>query len=276
MRLLITNDDGVHSPGLAALAEVAAEFGEVHIVAPDVEQSSMSHAITASRPLLYRPARIASSDAYRVNGTPADCVALGTDRWSPVDVVLSGINLGFNIGNAIWHSGTLAAAKQAALFGVRGIALSSPGDDVDYAALKPWVRRVLGCVLADTSLRLVNVNIPREPRGMIWTHVSVRLYDGHIVPLKDPYDREVFWYAVKPVVETESGTDRWAVERNWVSLSPLRLDLTDGDGLRRARAHTPLDDARAHEEVDAPAPESAVKQVHRDEAQPAGGPARPQ
>ncbi|GMV23548.1 MAG: 5'-nucleotidase SurE [Acidimicrobiia bacterium] len=266
----------MHSPGLAALAEVAAEFGEVHVVAPDAEQSSMSHAITASRPLLYRPARIASSDAYRVNGTPADCVALGTDRWSPVDVVLSGINLGFNIGNAIWHSGTLAAAKQAALFGVRGIALSSPGDDVDYAALKPWVRRVLGCVLADTSLRLVNVNIPREPRGMIWTHVSVRLYDGHIVPMKDPYDREVFWYAVKPVVETESGTDRWAVERNWVSLSPLRLDLTDGDGLRRARAHTPLDDARAHEEVDAPAPESAVKQVHRDEAQPAGGPARPQ
>ena len=99
---------------MRALAEVASRFGDVRLVAPDVEQSSMSHAITASRPLSYRRTPLKAFDAYRVNGTPADCVALGAYNWEKVDVVLSGINLGPNLGNSIWHSGTLAAAKQAA------------------------------------------------------------------------------------------------------------------------------------------------------------------
>src|SRR4051812_29412359 len=115
MRILIANDDGVYSPGLAALAKVASTFGDVRIVAPDVEQSSASHAITASRPLSYRrPPLPGGFEASRVNATPADCVALGAYHWERVDVVLSGINLGSNLGSALWHSGTLAAAKQAA------------------------------------------------------------------------------------------------------------------------------------------------------------------
>src|SRR4029450_10305665 len=120
MQLLVSNDDGIYSPGIAALAEVASEFGTVRVVAPDVEQSSMGHAITASRPLAYRPTRLpalAGLETYRVDGTPADCVALGAHNWERVDVVLSGVNLGLNLGNSIWHSGTLAAAKQAALLG---------------------------------------------------------------------------------------------------------------------------------------------------------------
>jgi 5'-nucleotidase len=121
MRILVSNDDGVYSPGIAALARSAAKFGDVRIVAPDVEQSSAGHAITASRPVRFRPTRIFEEiEAYRVNGTPADCVALGINQWDHVDVVLSGINLGLNLGNATWHSGTLAAAKQAVLLGVRG------------------------------------------------------------------------------------------------------------------------------------------------------------
>lgn len=127
MRLLIANDDGIYSPGIAALAEVAGRFGDVRVVAPDVEQSSMGHAITASRPLFYRRTPVLKGiEAYRVNGTPADCVALGAHHWDKVEVVLSGINLGANLGNGIWHSGTLAAAKQATLLGMRGIALSTP------------------------------------------------------------------------------------------------------------------------------------------------------
>ncbi|HEU4953278.1 MAG TPA: 5'/3'-nucleotidase SurE, partial [Gemmatimonadales bacterium] len=125
MRMLIANDDGIYSPGLQALGEVAREFAEVRLVAPDVEQSSMGHAITHSRPLTVRRTPIADFEAYRVNGTPADCVALGTNGWERVDLVLSGINLGPNLGNAMWHSGTLAAAKQAALLGLRGIAFST-------------------------------------------------------------------------------------------------------------------------------------------------------
>src|SRR5918999_4055888 len=126
MRILIANDDGIYSPGLCALAEAASRFGDVRIVAPDVEQSSMGHAITASRPLSYKRTPLRGFEAYRVNGTPADCVALGSHHWEKVDVVLSGINLGTNLGNSVWHSGTLAAAKQAALLGLRGIAFSAP------------------------------------------------------------------------------------------------------------------------------------------------------
>src|SRR5215813_3626331 len=157
MRILVSNDDGIYSPGIAVLAEVASEFGTVRVVAPDVEQSSMGHAITASRPLSYRVTKLKGLTAYRVNGTPADCVALGAHHWEEkVDVVLSGINLGTNLGNSIWHSGTLAAAKQAALLGVRGIALSIPVADTepDFEALKPGIREVLKVLLAETMLPL--------------------------------------------------------------------------------------------------------------------------
>lgn len=128
MRILITNDDGIYSPGIAALARIAARFGEVRIVAPDVEQSSMGHAVTHSRPLSFKasPINFEGIEAYRVNGTPADCVALGTHLYTKTDVVLSGINMGPNLGNGMWHSGTLAAAKQAVLLGIKGIALSTP------------------------------------------------------------------------------------------------------------------------------------------------------
>lgn len=242
MRILIANDDGVYSPGIAALAEVASEFGEVRIVAPDVEMSSTSHSITASRPLSYKHTHLGKLDAYRVNGTPADCVALGIFRWEKVDIVLSGINLGPNLGNAIWHSGTLAAAKQAALLGLRGVALSAPAvDDPNFDQFKPWVARVLEMVLPQKDLQLVNVNFPNmEPRGLCWTRQSVRHYDGKIVPGQDPMGREHFWFTVVPIEGTEEGTDRWAVENGYVSLTPLRLDLTDDALLAAQQArHAP-------------------------------------
>src|ERR671918_304715 len=150
MRVLVVNDDGIYSPGIAALVRAAQAFGEVRVVAPDVEQSSAGHAITATRPVRARATRIFGDiEAFRVNGTPADCVALGAFQWGHVDVVLSGINLGPNLGNATWHSGTLAAAKQAALLGIRGIALSPPAGDEpeDFSAIEPWVAKVLALLL---------------------------------------------------------------------------------------------------------------------------------
>src|SRR5438876_8480862 len=166
MRILVTNDDGVYSPGIASLAAVAAKLGDVRIVAPDVEQSSTAHAITHTKPLSYRRARTLrdwEQEAFRVNGTPADCVALGTHLWGKVDVVLSGINLGPNLGNAMWHSGTLAGAKQAQLLGMRGIAFSVPAPENDppkFELLKPWVATVLELLFAAPDLKLVNVNLP--------------------------------------------------------------------------------------------------------------------
>lgn len=237
MRILITNDDGIYSPGLAALAKVAGRFGDVRIVAPDVERSSAGHSITSARPLSYRRTPILGFEAYRVDGTPADCVALGMHNWEGLDVVLSGINLGSNLGNAMWHSGTLAGAKQGVLLGVRGIALSAPtqSGDPDFEALDPWVERALECLLPARDLALVNVNFPeKEPRGLRWTRQSVRQYDGHVVPGKDPMGRSHFWFVVKPLEPADEGTDRWAVEQGYASMTPLRLDLTHEQELATA------------------------------------------
>jgi 5'-nucleotidase len=242
MRIIIANDDGIYSPGLHTLAEVARDFAEVRLYAPDVEQSSMGHAITHSRPLTLRRTPIADFEAYRVNGTPADCVALGIYGWERVDLVLSGINLGPNLGNSMWHSGTLAAAKQAALLGLRGIAFSTPtrGSEPDFARLRPWVRRVLELLIPERWLCLVNVNLPPEPRGLCWARQSVQHYDGRVVPGRDPMGREHFWLTVAPLEEVEEGTDRWAMERGLVSITPLRLDLTDAAALERVSAERPL------------------------------------
>ncbi len=243
MRILIANDDGVFSPGLQALAQLASGFGEVRIVAPDVEQSSMGQAITSSRPLTSRPTRIGEFDGFRVNGTPSDCVALGMHTWERVDAVLSGINQGYNLGNATWHSGTLAAAKQAALFGAKGIAISSmPFESVDeYASLKPMARQVLQALLsAQTTSLLFNVNLPVSPRGISWTRLSVRHYDGRVVPMKDPYGRTVYWFTAVPIESVEPGTDRFAISENRVSVTPLRLDITDDQGLAECRSRFPF------------------------------------
>jgi 5'-nucleotidase len=269
MRILVSNDDGIYSPGIAALAQVASEFGDVRVVAPDVERSSAGHSITASRPLSYRPTQIQGLSAYRVNGTPADCVALGAYHWEKVDLVLSGLNMGLNLGNSIWHSGTVAAAKQAALLGIRGIALSAPsGAEPDYEPYRPWLRRVLQLLIHEVSLPLVNVNLPRHPQGLVWTRAAVRKYDGQIVPTRDPLGRELYWFTVTPLEGSEEGTDRWAMEQGWVSITPLRLDLTDETELQEARANHPLNEETALAVSPAkPSPEVAAA-VREDEAVP--------
>lgn len=248
LRILIANDDGIYSPGIASLAKVAARFGDVRVVAPDVEQSSMGHAITSSRPLRYRRTPIAGDfEAYRVNGTPADCVALGVYLWGRVDVVLSGINLGPNLGSACWHSGTLAAAKQAALLGLRGIAFSTAVTITekapDFGSLEPYVEKVLALLLKEEEMHLVNVNLPEKPKGIRWTRQAVKQYDGEVVPGKDPMKRAIYWFTVKPLKGEEEGTDRWAFAKHFVSITPLRLDITDEKDLARvlALAHSPAE-----------------------------------
>jgi 5'-nucleotidase len=239
MNILITNDDGIYSPGIAALAKIALRFGTVRVVAPDVEQSSMGHAITHSRPLSIKssPITFENIDAHRVNGTPADCVALGLHLYPDTQVVLSGINMGPNLGNSMWHSGTLAAAKQAVLLGVRGIALSTPvgKTEPDFEALGTYVEEVLETLLQDDEPGLYNVNFPPEPTAIRWTRQSVRLYDGHVVPGIDPMERKHYWITVSALEAAEEGTDRWAVENDYVSITPLRLDLTNEAELEKRK-----------------------------------------
>src|SRR6266513_6527676 len=239
MKILISNDDGIYSPGIVALANVASSFGDVLIVGPDVEQSSMSHAITSTRPIRFKKVAVGDFEAYRVNGTPADCVALGTHNWGRVDLVLSGVNLGPNLGNAVWHSGTLAAAKQAALLRIRGIAFSTSIDETkepNFLKLEPYIRKVLELILKDKTMCLVNVNLPEKPKGIRWTCLAIGEYDGKVVRSKDPMGRPIFWFTVKPLDDEAEGTDRWAFINRWVSVTPLRLDLTDEKDLARALA----------------------------------------
>ncbi len=245
MRILITNDDGIHSPGIRALAQIAARFGQVRIVASDVEQSAMGHAITILRPLHYHKTDVGGFEGYRVDGTPADCVALGAHHWDAVDLVLSGINLGLNIGHNIWHSGTVAAAKQATFLQIPAIAFSAPydGNPPDYELLAPHIEKIIAMYVGDPdSPHLLNVNLPLQPRqGIRWTRMSVRNYEGEVIPGEDPRGREHFWFSANPTSEAEEGTDRWAVEQGWVSLTPLRLDLTDEKDLEHRQAEIPND-----------------------------------
>jgi 5'-nucleotidase len=248
MKILITNDDGIYSPGLSALAQIASKFGEVHIMAPDVERSAASHSITAHLPISFKKATIGLDNiqAFKVNGTPADCAMLGS-HLTKIDVVLSGINMGPNLGNAMWHSGTLAAAKQAVLIGVKGIALSTPvgKDGPDFDLLAPYIEETLKILLQDDKIGLYNVNFPPNPKSIMWTRQSVRLYDNKIVPAIDPMGRKHYWFTVIPLEPAEEGSDRWAVENDYVSITPLRLDLTNEKELekRKKDAETTLANA---------------------------------
>lgn len=233
MRILVSNDDGIFSPGLLALAEAASQFGEVVIFAPDFEQSAMGHAITIRRPLQYQRVRMVENfEAYRVNGTPADCVAMGLYHLGGADLVLSGINVGSNLGSDIWHSGTVAAAKQGVLLGVQGIAFSQVinGEELSYEKQKPYIARIIQMLTKSDQPKLVNVNFPKEPTGMCWTHQSVRAYNGKMVESQDPMGRRHYWFSAIPLTEPDENSDRWAIDNNLVSLTPLRLSLTD-DGL---------------------------------------------
>ncbi|AYN67564.1 5'/3'-nucleotidase SurE [Euzebyella marina] len=237
MKILVTNDDGIYSPGIFSLAQVAAEFGEVLVMAPDVEQSSMGQAITSGRPITYKksPIHFEGIEAYRVAGTPADCVALGLHLFESIDLVLSGINIGANLGNSAWHSGTLSAARQAVLFGVRGIALSvSVGnDEPDFTLLEPFVKKALNEVITEEH-KLLNINFPQHPTGDIdWTSQSVRQYDGRILANENPMGKEHFWFTVVPIEPEERDSDRWAVKHGKTSITPMVLNLTDQNYLNK-------------------------------------------
>jgi 5'-nucleotidase len=234
MRILVSNDDGVFSPGLTALAEVASEFGDVVIFSPDIEQSAVGHAITINRPLQYHHVKLIQGfEAYRVNGTPADCVAMGLYHLGGADLVLSGINLGSNMGSDIWHSGTIAAAKQGVFLGIQAIAFSQVinGEEPSYDKQKPYISEVIKMLTKNEHPKLVNVNLPKDPVGIQWTHQSVRQYNGQVAESKDPRGRQHYWFLATPLTEPDINSDRWAVEQNFVSLTPLRLDLTDENWL---------------------------------------------
>ncbi|HQR67195.1 MAG TPA: 5'/3'-nucleotidase SurE [Thermoanaerobaculia bacterium] len=249
MRALISNDDGVHSPGLAALERAARAAGlETWVVAPDREQSASSHALTMHRPLRVRAV---GDRTWTVDGTPTDCVNLALCsilKASPPDLVLSGINTGPNLGDDVTYSGTVACAFEGTLLGVPSIAFSldtwqDPGRaEPDFTLAEEAARAVIGLALESPPAgdTLWNVNIPPgRPRGYRVTRMGRRRYGENIVEKIDPRGRPYFWIGGVHVDTHADGTDLTAVADGWVSITPLHLDLTDYRSLdeleRRAR-----------------------------------------
>jgi 5'-nucleotidase len=258
--ILVTNDDGVHAPGLAVLAEALEPLGEVWVVAPEREQSACGHALTLHRPL--RPHQWGER-RFAVNGTPSDCVNLAVLGFLPERPVLvaSGVNHGSNLGDDVTYSGTVSAAMEGTLLGVPSIAVSLV-DGGDLAAAGRVARLVATRLLVEglPAKTLLNVNVPREgPRGLRFTRLGHRVYSEKVVEQVDPRGRTHYWLGGGPAQwEALEGTDMGAVHEGFVAVTPLHLDLTN----HRALAHM-ADWAGALD-----------GQVRRDAARPAPAPAR--
>ena len=246
MKILLTNDDGIHAPGLAVLEEIARHFSDdIWICAPDEEQSGMGHALT-----LTRPVRLRQHDDRRfsVTGTPTDSVTMGLRQVmdGPPDVILSGVNRGANLGDDITYSGTVSAAIEGALAGIRSIALSQvigrddAGLDMSFAAAREWGVKVLTPLL-DAPLpdrTLVNVNFPPGPPAEIKgiRAVAQGFHDysrGTVVEGRDPRGFKYYWFGLQAIEHTpDHGTDLEAIADGFVAVTPLQLDLTHHASLK--------------------------------------------
>jgi 5'-nucleotidase len=234
MRILLSNDDGYFSPGLEALAEGLRPLGEIMVVAPERDRSGASNSLTLDRPLIVR--RSANGFLF-VNGTPTDCVHLavtGLLEHLP-DMIISGINVGANMGDDTIYSGTVAAATEGFLLGIPSIAVSLVGKGGEYYATAAQVVRGLVERLQRAPIEgavLLNVNVPDIPydelQGMEVTHLGKRHKAEPVTKTMTPRGDPVYWIgAAGGASDAGPGTDFHAIERNLVSITPLRVDLTD-------------------------------------------------
>lgn len=241
MLILITNDDGIHSAGLQALADRLQSFGRVVVVAPDRERSAVGHALTLHVPL--RAEEIAT-DRWAVSGTPTDAVNLGIHgllKEKP-NLVISGINKGGNMGDDLTYSGTVAAAMEATLMGVPAMAVSMVGPDFKYAdfACAANVARQLASTVIEHGLpadTFINVNVPNTPpHGIRLTRQGKRFYEETVIRNRDPRGRSYYWIGAGALsFQNLEGTDFHAVHHGYVSVTPLHMDLTNYAALDRLR-----------------------------------------
>ncbi len=233
MHLLLCNDDGVMAPGLAALVSALAPYHELTVLAPEKERSSIAHSITLHKPLRIREAgQLAGVPMHCANGTPADCVLLGLRRLAkkPVDVVLSGINLGQNMGEDIYYSGTVGAAREAVLNDVPAMAVSLCGRVGQHfeTAAQVALHLLAHPLFRQPGHQLWNVNVPDEPlenlKPPVWTHPGSRRYVDMIESRTDPRGRPYHWIGGEPsLLEAGPGTDYHATESGAVSVSALNV-----------------------------------------------------
>jgi 5'-nucleotidase len=248
MRILLTNDDGVNASGLKVLEKIARAFSDdLWIVAPAEEQSGAGHSLTLTQPVRLRKL---GERRFCVTGTPTDAVMMAIAhvmKDDPPDLILSGVNRGANLGEDVTYSGTVSAAMEGALAGIRSIALSQcyaregMGDTVPFAAAETWGEEVLGPLLQSEMAprTLVNVNFPALPpgdvKGVRVAPQGLRDYGRlRIVERQDPRGYGYFWFGLAPMVQTPGHlTDLESVADGYISVTPLHLDLTHGPSLER-------------------------------------------
>jgi 5'-nucleotidase len=241
VKILVSNDDGYFAPGITLLAEALRRLGEVTVVAPERDRSGASNSLTLDRPLTVRRA---ANGYFSVNGTPTDCVHIavtGLLDFTP-DVVVSGVNLGANMGDDTIYSGTVAAAVEGYLLGIPSVAVSltsKAGEHFESAidiALQ-MVERLRRCPFGEPVL--LNVNVPDLPaaglRGVEITRLGKRHKAEPVVKLQTPRGETAYWIGpAGGAADAGPGTDFHAVESGRVSVTPLRMDLTHSAQLRRA------------------------------------------
>ena len=235
--VLVTNDDGINAPGLAALAEALAPLGDVYVVAPEREQSTVGHALTLHRPL--RVDRLAER-RFAVNGTPSDCVNLAVLGLLPAEpmLVVSGINHGSNLGDDVTYSGTVSAAMEGTLLGIPSIAVSLVGPEQGGFGEAGKIARLIAMRTVVEGLppkTLLNVNVPGgRPKGIRFTRLGHRVYKEKMVEEKDPRGKTYYWIgAGPPLWDDREATDIIAVQDGYAAVTPLHLDLTHYAALRR-------------------------------------------
>ena len=243
MKILLSNDDGIFAKGIETLAMVLIERGhDVYVVAPDEDASGTGHGLTINKPLRYRKYNINGNFfGYMVNGKPADCVKLA--RWEiyrdvDFDFMISGINRGANLGVDLFYSGTFGAASEAALLGVRSIALSlsEPFDHgKNYLTAAVFAADFIEKIkdFQFPRYKLLNINVPNvkteELKGYKFTIQGDRNYKENFDKRFDPHGNEYFWITGNPVeYSTNHDSDYYVLKENYVSVTPTRLDLTDG------------------------------------------------
>jgi 5'-nucleotidase len=245
--ILVTNDDGIHSPGLIALARAMKELGDVYIVAPDRERSAVSHSLTLHRPLKVEKL---SEDVFSIDGTPTDCVILAISKLLPERpaLVASGINRGGNLGGDISYSGTVSGAIEGTILGIPSFAISLvTGDEpqpIHFETASAFATRI-GRSILEKSLppdTLLNINVPNTDKskilGIRFTRQGKIVYNNAIQEIHDPRGKRHYWLGGSQFhLEREEDTDVHAVSDSYISITPIHLDRTNYEALNFLRAN---------------------------------------
>ena len=250
MRILLTNDDGIYAQGIFALYEALKVDYEVHVVAPESEMSAVGHAITLTSPLRVQEVRRNGAFfGYAITGTPADCVKIAVQELleRPPDIILSGINLGANVGVNVLYSGTVSAATEGAFLGIRSAAISlNTRENPDFRFAAQFSKKIIE-FMSENDLRAgtaLNVNIPATPpeeiTGVCVTRQGTARFKECFERRNDPRGNTYYWLSGEtPVEDSNPDTDSVALKENKITITPVHYDLTCDEELKRLKVCVP-------------------------------------